>query len=150
MEAILLVIFKFFVRNVTGVNSIKLAGSKGISMTEIIAKKPSDCSRDELDKFENLVKKGGEVTGEGLRNRIMQAEWLVFLYALAGAWSLRSTPLGPDLRLLLFSSPKPTQRKTHVRNKKTTSLGGLQCLDRELLSLRSPLQGAKSLSWKLY
>lgn len=48
-------------------------------MAEIIAKAPSECSQDEIDRFEDLVKKGGEVASEGLRNRIMQAEQLVFL-----------------------------------------------------------------------
>ncbi len=46
-------------------------------MGKIVHKQPTDCSGFELDKFEDLVKKGGEVPVDGLRERIMRAEWLV-------------------------------------------------------------------------
>ena len=49
-------------------------------MTHTIVKKPSDCSETELNIFETLVMKGGEVNGVGLRSRIMKAKPLVFLY----------------------------------------------------------------------
>lgn len=62
-------------------------------MINIIAKSPLDCSKNELDEFEALVKKGAEVIVEGLRSRIMQAEWLVFLFeadkTLAGVAALK-------------------------------------------------------------
>lgn len=56
-------------------------------------KQPSRCSKHELDAFEDMVKRGGEVPAEGLRKRIERAEWLVFLYAendvLAGIAALK-------------------------------------------------------------
>jgi len=45
----------------------------------IISKRPWECSDTELDSFEHLVKQGGEVTSQGLRHRVKNAEWLVFL-----------------------------------------------------------------------
>ncbi len=72
-------------------------------MANIIIKKPSDCSESELDDFEALVKKGDEVTTEGLRNRIMQAEWLVFLFetnqTLAGVAALKNPNVGYKTRV---------------------------------------------------
>ena len=62
-------------------------------MTNIVVKKPSKCSKSELDSFDALVRKGGEVTGEGLRDRIKKAKWLVFLFesdkTLAGVAALK-------------------------------------------------------------
>jgi len=47
---------------------------------ERISKAPSDCSKEELDTFERLVIAGGEVSPEGLRQRIQRAEKLIFIY----------------------------------------------------------------------
>jgi GNAT superfamily N-acetyltransferase len=62
-------------------------------MTSIVIKKPSECSNSELDSFEALVRRGGEVTGAGLRNRIKRAKYLVFLVendkTLAGIAALK-------------------------------------------------------------
>lgn len=44
-----------------------------------LQKRPGECSALELEAFEGLVKKGGEVAHAGLRERIKRAEWLVFL-----------------------------------------------------------------------
>ena len=43
------------------------------------AKKPSECSADELQDFAALVLAGGEVTAVGLEERIKKAESLLFL-----------------------------------------------------------------------
>jgi GNAT superfamily N-acetyltransferase len=63
-------------------------------MINIVVKKPSDCSENELNSFEILVKKGGEVAAEGLRGRIKKAKWLIFLFenatTLAGVAALKS------------------------------------------------------------
>ncbi len=48
-------------------------------MTKLIVKRPSDCSIGEIVEFENLVKSGGEVIHSHLRDRIMRAEYLIFL-----------------------------------------------------------------------
>ncbi len=56
-------------------------------MAEITNKRPSECSDHELDAFEDLVKKGGEVAPAGLRNRIMKAEWLVFVVEEDGTFA---------------------------------------------------------------
>jgi len=48
-------------------------------MANIISKKPSECSANELASFESLVSKGGEVNEAGLSDRIRNAESLVFL-----------------------------------------------------------------------
>lgn len=45
----------------------------------IVHKHPSDCSKAELDAFEAFVKEGGEVNTQGLSERILRAQWLVFL-----------------------------------------------------------------------
>lgn len=67
-------------------------------MTNIVVKKPSECSERELDSFEAFVRKGGEVTSEGLRNRIKKARYLVFLFerdkTLAGVAALKE----PNIR----------------------------------------------------
>ena len=47
---------------------------------ERISKAPSDCSKEELDTFERLVIAGGEVSPEGLRQRIQRVEKLIFIY----------------------------------------------------------------------
>jgi GNAT superfamily N-acetyltransferase len=49
------------------------------AMPRLVRKRPSDCGDAELDGFESLVKKGGEVEANSLRNRILRAEWLVFV-----------------------------------------------------------------------
>lgn len=62
-------------------------------MLNTMRKQPSSCSNRELDAFEAMVKRGGEVPAEGLRDRIERAAWLVFLYAehevLAGIAALK-------------------------------------------------------------
>lgn len=62
-------------------------------MTNFVAKSPNDCEEKELDNFENYVKQGGEVDDNGLRGRMMKAEWLLFLYdengILAGVAALK-------------------------------------------------------------
>ncbi len=40
---------------------------------------PGECSEAEIDTFCELVRAGGEVTGAGLRERVLRAERLVFL-----------------------------------------------------------------------
>jgi predicted GNAT family N-acyltransferase len=63
------------------------------AMTNIVMKKPSECSESELDSFEALVIKGGEVNATGLRDRIKKAKYLVFLFEkdknLAGVAALK-------------------------------------------------------------
>ena len=46
---------------------------------DAVVKKPSECTPVELDAFQKLVEEGGEVTPHGLRQRIEQAEALVFI-----------------------------------------------------------------------
>jgi hypothetical protein len=43
-------------------------------------KPPAECSAKEIEKFEDLVLKGGEVAPEGLSGRIRSAAQLAFLY----------------------------------------------------------------------
>ncbi|MFJ2479512.1 GNAT family N-acetyltransferase [Pseudomonas sp. NPDC087598] len=47
---------------------------------ERIAKTPNDCSVTELKIFEKLVSDGGEVSLNGLRQRIQRAEKLLFIH----------------------------------------------------------------------
>lgn len=47
-------------------------------MPQIIYKRPSSCSKAELGAFETLLKEGGEVPSQGLHERVLRAEWLVF------------------------------------------------------------------------
>jgi predicted GNAT family N-acyltransferase len=62
-------------------------------MTNTIWKKPSECAESELTMFESLINMGGEVVTHGLHDRIMRAEWLVFLFesdkTLAGVAALK-------------------------------------------------------------
>ena len=51
------------------------------NMIEIIAKKPADCSKDDLEIFKSLVEKSDQVTPTDLLNRIKNAERLVFLFS---------------------------------------------------------------------
>lgn len=44
----------------------------------IVSKSPDRCSADELRKFLDLVLEGGEVTPDGLEERIRNAEKLIF------------------------------------------------------------------------
>lgn len=46
---------------------------------DTVVKQPSECTSAELDVFQKLVEKGGEVTPRGLRKRIEQAAALVFV-----------------------------------------------------------------------
>jgi hypothetical protein len=50
-------------------------------MANIVVKKPSECSQSQLDSFEALVRKGGEVAVGGLRSRINKAERLISFLA---------------------------------------------------------------------
>lgn len=63
------------------------------AITNIMVKKPSECSKSEFDSFQALVKKGGEVTDKGLCCRIKKAKWLFFLFekdkTLAGVAALK-------------------------------------------------------------
>jgi ribosomal protein S18 acetylase RimI-like enzyme len=45
----------------------------------IFTKQPSECSEDELAQFEALVLEGGEVTPQGLSERIKKAKNLIFV-----------------------------------------------------------------------
>lgn len=45
-----------------------------------IIKNPKDCNDAEIASFEELVTEGGEVALAGLRERILRAEKLVFIY----------------------------------------------------------------------
>jgi len=62
-------------------------------VTATVQKRPGDCTDEELNAFEGLVKKGGEVAASGLRSRIKSAQWLVFLFeenqSLAGVAALK-------------------------------------------------------------
>lgn len=62
-------------------------------MTNVIWKKPSECTDSELMMFEELINKGGEVVTHGLHDRIARAKWLVFLFesdkTLAGVAALK-------------------------------------------------------------
>lgn len=62
-------------------------------MSNVIWKKPSECTESELTMFEALINKGGEVVADGLHDRIMRAEWLIFLFesdkTLAGVAALK-------------------------------------------------------------
>ena len=62
-------------------------------MADIVPKRPADCSDDELEAFEGLVKEGGEVAVGDLHRRIKKAEWFVFLFeedrTLAGVAALK-------------------------------------------------------------
>lgn len=62
-------------------------------MSNVIWKKPSECTESELTMFESLINKGGEVVAHGLHDRIMRAEWLIFLFegdkTLAGIAALK-------------------------------------------------------------
>jgi hypothetical protein len=67
------------------------------AMINIVVKKPSECSKRDLDLFEALVRKGGEVTLAGLRDRIKKARCLVFLFLrqnLAGIAALKEPNIG--------------------------------------------------------
>jgi len=59
----------------------------------VLSKRPSECSTSELDAFEDLVKEGGEVITDELRQRMLDAEWLVFAVepngTLAGVAALK-------------------------------------------------------------
>ncbi|MBX8500159.1 GNAT family N-acetyltransferase [Pseudomonas lijiangensis] len=44
-----------------------------------ISKAPRDCNNSELETFESLVSAGGEVSLVGLRQRILNAEKLIFI-----------------------------------------------------------------------
>lgn len=46
---------------------------------DVVVKKPSECTPDELNTFQKLVEEGGEVTPHRLRERIEQAAALVFI-----------------------------------------------------------------------
>lgn len=46
---------------------------------DVVVKKPTECTPNELDAFQKLVEEGGEVTLHGLRQRIEQAVALVFI-----------------------------------------------------------------------
>lgn len=46
---------------------------------DVEVKKPSECTPSELQVFQQLVEEGGEVSPLGLRQRIEQAEALVFV-----------------------------------------------------------------------
>jgi GNAT superfamily N-acetyltransferase len=67
-------------------------------MTNLVVKKPSECSENELNSFEDLVKKGGEVAVAGLRNLIKKAKYLIFLFEndriLAGIAALKEPNIG--------------------------------------------------------
>jgi len=44
-----------------------------------VVKSPIECDKKELKDFEALVLKGGEVSADGLADRIRKAAWLMFL-----------------------------------------------------------------------
>lgn len=50
----------------------------------ILQRTPVECSKEELDAFESLVKIGGEVNPNGLRNRIENAYFLAWVLAHSG------------------------------------------------------------------
>jgi GNAT superfamily N-acetyltransferase len=49
-----------------------------------VFKPPTACTRAELRAFESLVQESGEVTGQGLPDRIRRAACLAFHYSLPG------------------------------------------------------------------
>jgi RimJ/RimL family protein N-acetyltransferase len=50
-----------------------------------IIKSPSKCDKHELESFEALVRKGEEVVGDGLTERVRRAAFLMFLTNADGA-----------------------------------------------------------------
>lgn len=50
-------------------------------MPNVIKRTPKECTKTELDMFERLVKEGGEVDSEGLRQRIENAVYLAWIEA---------------------------------------------------------------------
>jgi len=47
---------------------------------KIFVKRPEDCSKEELDKFHDLLLSGGQVLPDGLRERIRQCKFLGLCY----------------------------------------------------------------------
>jgi GNAT superfamily N-acetyltransferase len=82
-------------------------------MAEIVVRKPSDLSPNDLKVFEDLVIAGGEVRIKGLTERIRRAEWLVFLReggTVAGVAALKR----PDKRYRerVFAKAKAKEEPT--------------------------------------
>jgi GNAT superfamily N-acetyltransferase len=67
-------------------------------MTNVVVKTPSECSEEELDIFEALVMRGGEVTAVSLRGLLERAHRLIFLFegnkTLAGIAALKAPNVG--------------------------------------------------------
>lgn len=58
-------------------------------------KSPSDCTKDELENFRNLVLEGGQVTSNGLETRIKNCQSLGFYYVdneLVGISAIKRKP----------------------------------------------------------
>ncbi len=51
---------------------------KKFTEADILPKRPSECSTTELDAFEDLVREGGEVITDELRQRMLEAESATF------------------------------------------------------------------------
>ena len=75
-------------------------------------KVPLDCTASELDAFEALVREGGEVVAAGLRERMLSAHYLMFLYddarVLAGISALKR--VHPGYRAVIFHNAKASVR----------------------------------------
>lgn len=75
-------------------------------------KSPSKCDKHELESFEALVRKGEEVTGNGLTERIRKAAFLMFLTnadgALIGVSALKHP--NPGYRAKVFQSARSELR----------------------------------------
>lgn len=79
-------------------------------MASVLTKHPADCSSAELDAFERLIKEGGEVVAEGLRQRITESEWLVFLKEEDGTLSAVAAlkrPIGSYKRAVFRKAKSP-------------------------------------------
>jgi len=79
-------------------------------MANAVSKHPAECSSAELGAFERLINEGGEVVAEGLRQRIMEAERLVFLKEGDGTLSAVAAlkrPIGSYKRTVFRKAKSP-------------------------------------------
>lgn len=56
-----------------------MASQSKVPELPILIRKPSDMQEHELDKFETLVVKGGEIDPDDLRSRILNADYLAYV-----------------------------------------------------------------------
>ena len=76
-------------------------------------KSPSECSEDEIEKFIIFVSDGGEVTARGLKDRLMNAFYLAFIYEedrLIGTAALKIPDLSYRRRIESSSNVSLTEK----------------------------------------